>query len=142
MTTLVSDIEVQEGTLGKLVMARLKPNQDLTESVEALCEQHGMQAAIVRGAIGSLIDARLEYATPDGWREMEINGPGVEILNVFGEVGFQRQSFAGRGGRCGRQDLCRTIRARRQSVVHHDRDYLAGMDSETGAGTGQRLRAR
>lgn len=88
MTTLVSDIEVQEGTLGKLVMARLKPNQDLTESVEALCEQHGMQAAIVRGAIGSLIDARLEYATPQGWREMEINGPGVEILNVFGEVGF------------------------------------------------------
>jgi len=66
MTTLVSDIEVQEGTLGKLVMARLKPNQDLTESVEALCEQHGMQAAIVRGAIGSLIDARLEYRDA-GW---------------------------------------------------------------------------
>lgn len=83
-----NDIQVEEGTLGKLVMARLKPNQDLTESVEALCRQHGMQTAIVRGAIGSLIDAHLEYATPTGWREMEINGPGVEILNVFGEIGF------------------------------------------------------
>jgi len=83
-----NDIQVEEGTLGKLVMARLKPNQDLTESVEALCRQYGMQTAIVRGAIGSLIDAHLEYATPTGWREMEINGPGVEILNVFGEIGF------------------------------------------------------
>src|SRR5450830_1951873 len=83
-----NDIQVEEGTLGKLVMARLKPNQDLTESVEALCRQYGMQTAIVRGAIGSLIDAHLEYATPGGWREMEINGPGVEILNVFGEIGF------------------------------------------------------
>jgi predicted DNA-binding protein with PD1-like motif len=83
-----NDIQVEEGTLGKLVMARLKPNQDLTESVEALCRQYGMQTAIVRGAIGSLIDAHLEYATPNGSREMEINGPGVEILNVFGEIGF------------------------------------------------------
>ena len=83
-----NDIQVEEGTLGKLVMARLKPNQDLTESVEALCRQYGMHTAIVRGAIGSLIDAHLEYATPNGWREMEINGPGVEILNVFGEIGF------------------------------------------------------
>lgn len=82
------NIQVEEGTLGKLVMARLKPNQDLTESVEALCRQHGMHTAIVRGAIGSLIDARLQYSTPNGLREMEVNGPGVEILNVFGEIGF------------------------------------------------------
>lgn len=81
-------IHVEQGQLGKLVMARLKPNQDLTESVEALCRQHGMDKAIVRGAIGSLIDAHLQYATPAGLREMEVNGPGVEILNVFGEIGF------------------------------------------------------
>jgi len=84
----IPPIHVEEGRLGKLVMARLKPNQDLTESVEALCRQHGMKTAIVRGAIGSLIDAHLQYATPNGPREMEINGPGVEILNVFGEIGF------------------------------------------------------
>lgn len=83
-----SSIQVEEGTLGKLVMARLKPNQDLTESVEALCREHGMKTAIVRGAIGSLVDGHLEYATSAGLRQMEINGPGVEILNVFGEIGF------------------------------------------------------
>jgi predicted DNA-binding protein with PD1-like motif len=82
------NIQIEEGTLGKLVMARLKPNQDLTESVEALCRQHGMRTAIVRGAIGSLVDAHLQYATPHGLREMAIDGPGVEILNVFGEIGF------------------------------------------------------
>ncbi|MDY7577966.1 DNA-binding protein [Herbaspirillum sp. RTI4] len=86
--TIFADVEVQEGTLGKLVMARLKPNQDLTESVEALCREHGMRTAIVRGALGSLIDAHLEYRTADGWRTTEIVGPGVEILNVFGEIGF------------------------------------------------------
>lgn len=85
---LDDNIHVEHGTLGKLVMARLKPNQDLTESVEALCRQHGMNTAIVRGAIGSLIDAHLQYTTPTGQREMEVNGPGVEILNVFGEIGF------------------------------------------------------
>ncbi|RFB71297.1 MULTISPECIES: PPC domain-containing DNA-binding protein [unclassified Herbaspirillum] len=69
-------------------MARLKPNQDLTESVEALCRQHGMTTAIVRGAIGSLIDAHLQYKTPDGLNELKVEGPGVEILNVFGEIGF------------------------------------------------------
>jgi len=86
--SLDDHIHVEQGQLGKLVMARLKPNQDLTESVEALCRQHGMDKAIVRGAIGSLIDAHLQYATPAGVRAMEINGPGVEILNVFGEIGF------------------------------------------------------
>jgi Predicted DNA-binding protein with PD1-like DNA-binding motif len=64
--SLDDHIHVEQGQLGKLVMARLKPNQDLTESVEALCRQHGMDKAIVRGAIGSLIDAHLQYATRPG----------------------------------------------------------------------------
>ena len=86
--SLDDHIHVEQGQLGKLVMARLKPNQDLTES--ELKSQKGIKIdqAIVRGATGSLIDAHLQYATPTGLREMEVNGPGVEILNVFGEIGF------------------------------------------------------
>jgi predicted DNA-binding protein with PD1-like motif len=84
----VADIPVaiENGTLGRLVVARLKPNQDLTESIEALCTEHGIARAIVRGAVGSLIDARLAFRAGDGWRERIVTGPGVEILNVFGEV--------------------------------------------------------
>lgn len=79
-------VAIENGTLGRLVVARLKPNQDLTESIEALCAEHGIARAIVRGAVGSLIDARLSHRAGDGWREQVVNGPGVEILNVFGEV--------------------------------------------------------
>ena len=79
-------VAIENGTLGRLVVARLKPNQDLTESIEALCAEHGISRAIVRGAVGSLIDARLAFRASDGWREQLVSGPGVEILNVFGEV--------------------------------------------------------
>lgn len=86
MTTLSDDIRIESGTLGRLIVARLKPNEDLTESIEALCRAHGIARAIVRGAVGSLIDARLAYRHGDTWREQVVPGPGVEILNVFGEV--------------------------------------------------------
>lgn len=79
-------VAIENGTLGRLVVARLKPNQDLTESIEALCAEHAISRAIVRGAVGSLIDARLAFRSGDGWREQLVSGPGVEILNVFGEV--------------------------------------------------------
>lgn len=87
MSVAVADhVAIENGTLGRLIIARLKPNQDLTESIEALCVQHGIARAIVRGAVGSLIDARLAYRAGDGWREHVVTGPGVEILNVFGEI--------------------------------------------------------
>ncbi|MGC7411438.1 PPC domain-containing DNA-binding protein [Pandoraea pneumonica] len=79
-------VAIENGTLGRLVVARLKPNQDLTESIEALCAEHAISRAIVRGAVGSLIDARLAFRAGEGWREQLVQGPGVEILNVFGEV--------------------------------------------------------
>ncbi|AHB04828.1 DNA-binding protein [Pandoraea pnomenusa 3kgm] len=79
-------VAIENGTLGRLVVARLKPNQDLTESIEVLCAEHGIARAIVRGAVGSLIDARLAFRAGDSWREQLVSGPGVEILNVFGEV--------------------------------------------------------
>ncbi len=88
MTMSTISTEIQLGTLGKMVTARLKPNQDITESIEALCKQNDIKHAIVRGAVGSLIDSHLSYATTDGWKNMEINGPGVEILNISGQISF------------------------------------------------------
>lgn len=88
-------VAIESGTLGRLVVARLKPNQDLTESIEALCAEHAISRAIVRGAVGSLIDARLAFRAGDGWREQLVNGPGVEILNVFGEVDTRQRASEG-----------------------------------------------
>ena len=38
----------------RLVVARLRPNEDITESLEALCRRHGFGAAVVRGSLGGL----------------------------------------------------------------------------------------
>jgi predicted DNA-binding protein with PD1-like motif len=80
------ETEVQSGRLGRLVVARLKPNEDIIESAEALCAAHGIDNAVVRGGLGSLIDANLEYIGREGMRQIAVSGPGVEILSLTGEI--------------------------------------------------------
>lgn len=88
MSTMTAPLEssVQTGRLGRLVVARLKPNEDLVESAEALCAAHGIHTAVVRGGLGSLIDARLQYLGRNGMKTIDVAGPGVEILSISGEV--------------------------------------------------------
>lgn len=66
-----------------MLVARLRPNEDLIEGLEALCRQHGVRRAVLRGALGSLIDATLAGA--DG-RLSTVDGPGVEVLSLNGEI--------------------------------------------------------
>jgi len=77
---------VQGGRLGRLVIARLKPNEDLIESAEALCTEHGIHLAVVRGGLGSLIDGQLSYLGREGMIQIHVEGPGVEILSISGEI--------------------------------------------------------
>lgn len=88
MSAMVLDQEssVQSGKLGRLVVARLKPNEDLVESAEALCVAHGIHTAVVRGGLGSLIDGNLLYLGRGGMKSVHVAGPGVEILSISGEV--------------------------------------------------------
>src|SRR5215212_7504405 len=44
----------------RTVAARVRPNEDVSESVEAICRKHGFAAAVVRGGIGSVIDPVFE----------------------------------------------------------------------------------
>lgn len=77
---------VQGGRLGRLVIARLKPNEDIIDSAEALCREHGIDVAVVRGGLGSLIDGQLSYLGRQGMIQIHVEGPGVEILSVSGEI--------------------------------------------------------
>jgi predicted DNA-binding protein with PD1-like motif len=108
MSTMTAPLEssVQTGRLGRLVVARLKPNEDLVESAEALCAAHGIHTAVVRGGLGSLIDARLQYLGRNGMKTIDVTGPGVEILSISGEV---------RAG----QAVRRPHGPRAQPLVHH-----------------------
>lgn len=80
------ETEVQSGQLGRLVVARLKPNEDIIDSAEALCASHGIACAVVRGGLGSLIDGELHYLGRQGMQGIHVPGPGVEILSISGEI--------------------------------------------------------
>ena len=72
----------EEGKLGRIAVVRLRPNEDLVTAVETACREHGLRHAVVRSAVGSLVDAVLEA----GERLIQVPGPGIEILTLAGEV--------------------------------------------------------
>jgi predicted DNA-binding protein with PD1-like motif len=84
--TLSSAVSIETGHYGRLVVARLKPNEDLVASLEALCAAHGIERAVLRGAVGSLIEAQLARGYGAGEQNVTVSGPGVEILSVSGEI--------------------------------------------------------
>lgn len=76
----------EHGSLGRIAVVRIRPNEDLVEAVEAACREHRLYHAVVRSAVGSLVDAALEA----GGHRLEIAGPGIEILTLSGEVRSER----------------------------------------------------
>ena len=50
-------------TSGRAIAARLKPNQDFTGAIEALCAEHGFRRARLRGGVGSTIGSRMVDGT-------------------------------------------------------------------------------
>jgi predicted DNA-binding protein with PD1-like motif len=74
---------VQPGRLGRIAVIRLKPNQDLVEGVEAAAAAAGIRDAVVRTAVGSLVDAALGHGAG---RRIDVAGPGVEILTLSGSL--------------------------------------------------------
>ncbi|EOA05905.1 hypothetical protein HFRIS_005583 [Herbaspirillum frisingense GSF30] len=63
----------------RVVLARIRPDQDLTLAVEQACAAHDMRNAIVRGSVGSIIGAEFE----DG---RVLDDRATEILIRAGEV--------------------------------------------------------
>jgi predicted DNA-binding protein with PD1-like motif len=81
LTTLV-----ERGRYGRMVLARVRPNIDLVTGVERVCAAHGITHAVVRSAVGSLVDAALGYGEGDSMTLVTVEGPGIEILTMGGEV--------------------------------------------------------
>ncbi|MGB8422852.1 PPC domain-containing DNA-binding protein [Paraburkholderia sp.] len=88
MTSLsnLSEVKLEAGHYGRTLIARLKPNEDLVESLERLCAQYGIGRAVVRSAVGSLIDGALSSGVGTVQATQIVKGPGVEIVGLFGEV--------------------------------------------------------
>jgi predicted DNA-binding protein with PD1-like motif len=79
---MTGETRMEEGRLGRLCVVRLKPNQDLTEGVEAACRDLDLAWAVIRAGIGSLNDAHFD----SGGRQVGVSGPGLEILTLSGEI--------------------------------------------------------
>ncbi|WP_051356578.1 PCC domain-containing protein [Azorhizobium doebereinerae] len=73
----------ESGQTGRILYARVRPNEDLVHTIEKLCLQHGFADAVVRGSLGSLSQCCLELHT--GVR-IDVPGPAVEMLTLMGEV--------------------------------------------------------
>ncbi|WP_343586298.1 DUF296 domain-containing protein, partial [Herbaspirillum sp.] len=63
----------------RVVLARIRPDEDLTMAIEDVCSSHGIAHAVIRGSVGSIIGADFE----DG-RVLEDRA--TEILVRSGEV--------------------------------------------------------
>jgi len=63
----------------RTIGARIKPNEDITEALEAVARRHGIADAIVRGSLGSLIGARFA----DGGR---VDHHATEVLVRAGHI--------------------------------------------------------
>jgi predicted DNA-binding protein with PD1-like motif len=77
----------------RTVIARVGPNEDIIETLEAICRKHGIAKAILRGGIGSLIGARYadgskvediatEVFVTDGFVSAYSTGTYLEIAMV------------------------------------------------------------
>lgn len=77
---------VERGRYGRMVLARIRPNVDLVAGIERVCATHGIAYAVVRSAVGSLVDAALGYGEDESMTLVTVEGPGIEILTLTGEV--------------------------------------------------------
>ncbi|MCA1323859.1 PCC domain-containing protein [Herbaspirillum sp. alder98] len=78
-TRLAPEDDTAKEAGARVILARIRPDQDLTTAVEQACRAHGIENAIVRGSVGSIIGAEFE----DG-RVLEDRA--TEILVRAGEV--------------------------------------------------------
>ncbi|MEA2769121.1 MAG: hypothetical protein QOD93_2083, partial [Acetobacteraceae bacterium] len=75
--------------IGRDLLARIKPNEDIIEALETVARAHGITNAVVRGSLGSLIGARFvdgrqvrDHATEVLVREGHIRN-GKAALNLL-----------------------------------------------------------
>ena len=67
-------------------MSAWKPDQDLVEGIEAAAMEAGIAYGVVRAAVGSLVDAALGYGEAEDASIVTVEGPGIEILTLAGEL--------------------------------------------------------
>lgn len=73
----------------RLLLARIRPDEDLTTAIEDVCRSHDIRRAVVRGSVGSIIGAEFE----DG---SVVEDLATEILVRDGSVGITAEGLRAR----------------------------------------------
>ena len=69
------------------LLLKIAPNHDLVTSLEAACLKRGVRSAVILSGVGSLNDGWLLSPVPGvGWVERHVQGPGLEVAGLAGEV--------------------------------------------------------
>lgn len=66
------------------VVARVRPNEDLTAAIETICREHGFTSAVVRGGLGSIVGGTFFDRVNGGVKH--VDGPGTEVISIMGDV--------------------------------------------------------
>ncbi|QYH34541.1 PPC domain-containing DNA-binding protein [Salinibacterium sp. M195] len=66
------------------VVARVRPNEELTAAIETICRENGFASAVLRGGLGSLVGGTFFDRVNGGVRH--VDGPGTEVISIMGDV--------------------------------------------------------
>lgn len=66
------------------VIARVLPNEDITEAVIAVCTTHGFERASVRAGLGSFAGAT--FVDRASGERRSVDGPATEVIALIGDV--------------------------------------------------------
>lgn len=77
----------------RTVMARVLPNEDITQAVERICNDNEFATAIVRGGTGSLVGAVFE--PHHGGPPTRVDGPATEVVTLVGHYALDERGRPG-----------------------------------------------
>lgn len=74
----------------KIHVFRVKPNQELLDSISHYCRENRISSGIIIGIIGSIKNAKLSFlkALPGKYDSVDYNGP-LEIVSAQGSIAIK-----------------------------------------------------
>lgn len=78
------DVSTISSSESRLWVLRLKPGDDLVDSIMDFARQHSINAGGIVTCVGSLTHARLRYANQSNYEDLDTKGQHFEIISLAG----------------------------------------------------------
>lgn len=114
----------------KVHVFRVKPGQELLDSIERYCREHDITSGVVIGIIGSVTSARLNFliSLPANFEGVDYSGP-LEIVAAQGSVALKEDNpIIHIHVQLSGQDICRGGHLARATVFSAAEVAIAELD--------------